>query len=307
MTGNITDIERYAINDGFGLRTTVFLKGCPARCRWCSNPETQQFHSEMIYFQDKCIGCGACKISCPYEALDKDLQADRSICKECHTKEDAFKCIEHCYPKCRKNVGEEKTVQEVVTTVKRDMPFYQMSGGGVTISGGEPLAQPEFLYELLKELSDSWIDTAIETCGIGKSEDYRKIAPYLNFAFIDMKSADNEKHREWVGIENHLIKKNIILMDKLSKEYSFELIIRTPVIPGFNDSKKDIEAIADFITSNCKNYKGMELLPYHRLGRGKYISLGREYILSELNSPTDEHMNELYRILEEYDIPIYQF
>jgi len=307
VTGRVTDIERYAINDGFGLRTTVFLKGCFLRCRWCSNPETQKNYPEMVFFQDKCIGCGSCKALCPYGALDNGLLADRSICEKCYTRENPFKCTEKCYPKCRKIVGEEKTVPEVVNVVKRDLPFYQLSGGGVTISGGEPLAQPEFTYALLKAFHENWIDTAIETCGSGRTEDYVKIAPYLNFAFMDMKATNNKKLKEWTGADGELIKNNIIQMDKLSKEYGFDLIIRTPVIPGFNDWEEDIEGIAGFISANCHNYAGMELLPYHKLGRGKYISLGMKYELSGLTSPTDERMNQLNRILDNYNIPIYQF
>jgi len=305
--GTVTDIERYAINDGFGLRTTVFLKGCPLKCKWCSNPETQKFYQQMIYFQDKCIGCGACKEVCPYGAFTNGLEADREICEKCHDRIDAFKCVEECYPQCRKIAGDKMTVQEVVDIVKRDMPFYQLSGGGVTISGGEPLAQPQFTFELLKAFNENWIDTAIETCGVGAVEDYKLIAPFLKFAFMDLKCVDNRKHYEWTGADNELIKKNIICMDELSKKYGFQLIIRTPIIPGFNDSQEEVRGIAEFVANNCKNYIGMELLPYHKLGRGKYISLGRAYELAELATPTDEHMDKLIKILDEYKIPIYKF
>ncbi len=307
VTGTISDIERYAINDGFGLRTTVFLKGCPLRCKWCSNPETQKFHQEMVFFQDKCIGCGACVRLCEYGALDNGLIADRSICDSCNKREKAFKCIEKCYPKCRKIVGDKMTVKEVVDIVKRDMPFYEMSGGGVTLSGGEPMSQPEYAYALLKSFCENWIDTAIETCGAGEKHDYELVAPYLKFVFMDLKSCDSSRHLEWTGSDNSRIKENIILMDTLAARYGYDLIIRTPVIPGFNDSEEEIGNIARFVSENLKNYKGMELLPYHKLGRGKYTSLGREYQLADAAVPSDARMLELNKILNEYNIHIYKF
>lgn len=307
LTSTISDIERYAINDGFGVRTTVFLKGCNLRCRWCSNPETQKFNKEMVFFQDNCIGCGACVELCPYGALKDGLLADRKICDECYKKEDGFKCIEKCYPKCRKVVGDGMTVREVTEIVKRDLPFYQLSGGGVTLSGGEPLAQPLFTYALLRMLCENWIDTAIETCGTGDKEDYETVAPYLKFVFMDFKSFDNNKHIKWTGAGNEKIKENIVLMDALAGKYGFEFIIRTPVIPSFNDTVEDIHNIAKFVSENCKNYKGMELLPYHKLGRGKYTSLGLKYELSDLTTPSDEKMMSFNSILSEYGIAIYKF
>lgn len=307
IIGTTTDIERYAINDGLGLRTTVFLKGCSLKCSWCSNPETQKFNQEMVYFQDKCIGCGMCVKLCPYGALEDGLIADRRICDTCHKKADSFKCVEQCYPKCRKIAGDRMSVKEVVDIVKRDMPFYQLSGGGVTLSGGEPMAQPLYAYALLRALTENWIDTAIETCGAGEKEDYEIIAPYLKFAFMDLKSSDSKKHIEWTGADNKKIKENLELMDSLAGKYGFVLIIRTPVIPGFNDSDEAIKGISEFVSENLKNYKGMELLPYHKLGRGKYTSLGREYELSDLITPSDERMLELNKILDDYGINIYKF
>lgn len=306
-TGMVTNLERYAINDGFGLRTTVFLKGCPLRCHWCSNPETQDFHPEMVYFQDKCIGCGACARLCRYGALEDGLIADRIRCEKCFMKENAFACVDECYTGCRKTAGEIMTVRKVLDVVKRDMPFYRRSGGGVTLSGGEPLAQPEFTLELLKALHDQWIHTAIETCGAGKPEDYEKIAPYLNLAFMDLKSMNNEKHTEWTGSGNGVILNNLVLMDQLSAKYHYPLIIRTPVIPGFNEKEGDLRTIAGFVKKNCPNAAGMELLPYHKLGRGKYTSLGRQYTLAHVKTPEENEMNRLNEILAEYKIPIYQF
>ncbi len=306
-SGMISNIERYAINDGYGLRTTVFLKGCPLRCKWCSNPETQKTYQEMVFFGDKCIGCNECVRLCEYGALEHGLLADRSICERCHERENAFACTRKCYPQCRKIDGKVMTVKEVLDVVKRDLQFYQMSGGGVTLSGGEPLSQPEFTYSLLSSLRNNYINTAIETCGAGREEDFVKIAPYLNMAFMDLKSANKDKHLEWTGAGNDAILKNIKAMDRLSGEYGFDLIIRVPVIPGFNDTPEDIGAIGEFILNNCNNFKGMELLPYHKLGRGKYTSLGRSYELEGLAAPSDGKMKELNKILFDEGIKLYQF
>ncbi len=306
-TGMVSNIERYAINDGYGLRTTVFLKGCPLRCKWCSNPETQKFNQEMVFFEDQCIDCGECVELCKYGALSNGLIADRSICDGCHERDDAFACTLKCYPKARKIDSDEMTVQEVYDVVKRDIQFYQLSGGGVTISGGEPLAQPDFLYSLLATFRKNYIHTAIETCGQGAKKDYERIAPYLDFAFMDFKSANSDKHKEWTGFDNDIILGNIKAMDKLSKEYGFGLIYRTPVIPGFNDTVEDIKSIGQFILDNCQNYKGVELLPYHRLGRGKYKSIGRTYELYDTVAPSDEHMETLNKTLYDMGIELYQF
>ena len=306
-SGMISNIERYAINDGFGLRTTVFLKGCPLRCLWCSNPETQKTNREMVFFQDKCIGCMECVQLCEYGALKNGLLADRTICEKCHERENAFVCTTKCYPQCRKIDGKAMTVKEVLEAVKRDQQFYRLSGGGVTISGGEPLAQPEYIYALLRTFRNNYINTAIETCGFGAKKDLVKIAPYLNFAFVDLKSVDEDKHVTWTGARNDVILRNIRAMDSLCKEYGFDFILRTPVIPGFNDTPEDIDRIGEFVVENCPNLTGMELLPYHKLGRGKYLSLGREYALEGLTSPSNERLQELNKILYDKGIKLYQF
>lgn len=199
------------------------------------------------------------------------------------------------------------TVKQVYDIVKRDVPFYEASGGGVTLSGGEPMAQPEFTYALLRMLTERWIDTGIETCGYADKEDYEKVLPYLNTVFMDIKHMDGEKHRLWTGQGNELVLENIKLADKMTGIYGNKLFIRIPVIPGFNDTAEEIGAVARFVSSECAHVTGMELLPYHKLGRGKYYSLGRNYPLEELTPPSAEQMEELKQILAGFGIPIYQF
>lgn len=305
--GIISNIERYALNDGLGVRTTVFLKGCPLRCRWCCNPETQSFNKELTFFKDECIGCGMCARTCLYGAVIDGPEPDWKICADCYRREKSFACVEKCYPGCRKISGENQTSEEVLSIVKRDMKFYLRSGGGVTISGGEPMAQPEFLLELLKKLKESWINTAIETCGMGKREDYEKILPYTDMVFYDLKCMDGKKHEEWTGGSNEQIKSNFLYISALAKKYDTEIIVRTPIIPGFNDAEEDIRDICEFVKKAGSGVSGMELLPYHKLGRGKYKSLGRTYQLEDLLPPDEDKMDMLNNIIVSNNIACLKF
>ena len=307
MKGLISNIERYAINDGFGLRTTVFMKGCPLTCRWCCNPETQKPFPEMVFFQDKCIGCGMCAQDCPQGAIGADVKADRSKCETCYQRKDAFACTQRCYAQCRKQSGEEMDIQQVIAVVERDMALYRRSGGGVTLSGGEPLLQGEFAVALAEQLTKRRMDVAIETCGAAREEDCQRIAPYLSFAFFDIKHMDTKKHCHWIGVGNEYILHNAILLDSLAGKYGFGLVYRVPVVPKYNDTPEEIAAICRFLKAKAKHYKGMELLPYHKLGRGKYESLGRSYPMGKATPPSEEKMEALYKVLAEQGISRYQF
>lgn len=307
QTGMISNIERYALNDGLGVRTTIFLKGCPLRCKWCSNPETQNPNKEIMFFGDNCIRCGTCIQTCPYGALKDSPEPSWKICRECVEREEPFACVKNCYTKSRKISGEEMSVADVVKVAKRDMKFYMKSGGGVTISGGEPLAQPGFLTVLLQELRANWINTAIETCGMGEETTYRELAPYVDMVFFDLKCMNAEKHREMTGADNSRIFQNFMVMSQLAEEHSFELIARTPVIPGFNDTEEEIRKIALFLKEAGAGVSGYELLAYHRLGRGKYKGLGRVYELESLVAPSKEQMNRLNQVAASCGINICTF
>lgn len=307
MKGMVSNIERYAINDGFGLRTTVFLKGCPLRCRWCCNPETQKTYPEMVFFPDKCIRCGACIAGCPQHAIDDNLQADRALCHTCYQSAQPFACTISCYPECRKQSGIEMSLDEVAQAVERDRALYRRSGGGVTLSGGEPLLQGEFAYQLCKRFAQTRIDIALETCGAAKAEDCRRIAPFLSFLFFDIKHMDSDKHRLWTGHGNESILQNAVLLDGLAAEYGFSLVFRIPVIPGFNDTPEEISQICRFVKQNMKAYKGMELLAYHKLGRGKYQSLGRPYPMGDAPAPSGGQMIVLQQVFRNIGITRYEF
>ncbi len=309
--GILTEIERYAIHDGPGIRSVIFLKGCPLRCEWCSNPETQQKYIEMAYFEDKCISCHRCVENCPYNAItvvNGDMILDRTLCVEnCFGKTEQFPCTVQCYPQARIAIGESMTVIEVYKEILRDASFYEESGGGITISGGEPMFQANFVYSILRYCKENWIDTAIETSGAGSYEDYKLIAPYLDVLFIDLKHIDGDKYKEWTKHDNTNVLANIQKLSKLAEEYEIKMYIRTPVIPGFNDSNENINNIGNFVKEKCKGVQGIELLPYHKLGRGKYVSIGKEYKLRDLEAPSDERMDELNNILLDLGVNVYQF
>jgi pyruvate formate lyase activating enzyme len=309
ITGYVTEVERYAIHDGYGLRTVVFLKGCPLRCRWCSNPETQIMSPEPGFFEADCIGCGRCVKACPYGTLESDfICRDRTVCNNhCIGHVGQLPCVDSCPGTARRIYGEKRTVRSLFKEVSRDIPFYERdTGGGITISGGEPLSQPEMTYGLLRYCREHWINTAIETCGIGAPEDYQKIAPYLDFAFVDLKSTDPTRHRDWTGQDHALILFNIRLIGQLAVTYGFEVVIRTPIIPGFNDCREDILSIASFI-SDCEGISGLELLPYHGLGRGKYASLGRDYPLTDTQPPAEAQIEVLRACLSDFKLRNFRF
>ena len=240
--GRIFDIQRYSIHDGTGIRTIVFLKGCPLRCRWCSKPESQEYKIQTMMVQGK-----------------------------------------------PKTIGRDVTVAEVMEIVEKDRPYYRRSYGGMTLSGGESLMQPEFARDLLRAAKESGINTALESTAYAKYEVIESILPYLDTYLLDVKHMDSRKHKEFTGRPNELIQENV---RKITDSGMTEVIIRVPVIPGFNDRKDEIEAIARF-ASTLKNVKKMHLLPYHRLGQDKYAGLGREYFLDGILPPTNEYMEML--------------
>lgn len=279
--GTIFNIQKMSIHDGPGIRTTVFFKGCPLRCIWCSNPESQSFDREIAIFSSRCIKCGYCSEVCPKGIIEKDFPygiTDREECDLCGV------CVKECCTGAKGAVGDEYEVSDLLHEILKDKSFYDSSGGGVTFSGGEPLMQMSFLKEILRECKATGIHTAIETTGLCNPEEIPELAGLIDLFFVDIKHMDDEVHKEVTGVSNAEILSNI----KRIAECHDNIVARIPVIPGINDSEENITATAEFVSDlgiGC-----LELLPYHNLGEVKYRQLGMEYRLSGTEKPNEEVM-----------------
>ncbi|WP_407308206.1 (2S)-3-sulfopropanediol dehydratase activating enzyme [Desulfosporosinus paludis] len=289
--GYVFNIQHYSVHDGPGIRTIVFLKGCPLRCKWCSNPESQQPNPELGYNPNKCIGinsCLRCAEVCIYGAVKQDqdendkIAIDRQLCKEC------LLCTDACPSKALEVFGKQTSIEDIIQAVEKDSAFYSRSGGGLTFSGGEPLMQAEFVTEVLKVAHRRRINTTIETCGYADWSQLERVCQHLNSLIMDIKCIDSEKHKAFTNVSSELILENFTNL--CEKFPNLPKLIRTPVIPGFNDTQEDIQAIVDFIKDR-PNVR-YELLPYHRLGQQKYTYLGKEYSLEGMKLD-DERFNQL--------------
>jgi pyruvate formate lyase activating enzyme len=281
--GVIFNIQRYSIHDGPGIRTVIFLKGCPLRCLWCSNPEGQNFDLEILYSKKKCLGCDICVDVCEENAItafSKGKIIDHRKCTMCG------ECVRNCPGNALEIAGRRITVEELLGEIKKDKVFYHRSGGGVTFSGGEPASQPGFVRTVAEGCHEAGIHTAIETTGYQRWEAFLMILENMDLAMIDLKHMDEQEHKKLTGVANNLILDNI---KRVSNETDISLIIRIPIIPGYNDSLPNLEASADFIRS-LPRWSGVELIPYHRLGSSKYAKLNREYFDDSVMPPEDEKM-----------------
>lgn len=255
IRGTIFDIERNSFVDGPGIRTTVFFKGCNLKCAWCHNPESQSPKSQMMFYKDKCIGCGKCSEVCP----------TKENCTLCG------KCTIYCPVDARRVCGKEYTADEVLSEIIKDKAFYDNSGGGVTFSGGECMLQVEFLVELLKKCKENGIHTAIDTAGHVPFESFKKVLPFTDLFLYDIKLFDSEKHQKYVGVKNDLILENY----KKLIENGANIIVRIPVIAGVNDNVEEMKNIKNFFEKVGFPQK-VELLPYHAMGENKYSAIGKE-------------------------------
>ena len=289
MTGLVFSIERYALEDGPGIRTLVFLKGCPLRCEWCANPESQLHQSEVLYYSNKCASCGRCIELCPQQAISLDetfgLMTDRGKCITCGL------CAENCYYAARIISGKTMTVAEVMDVVERDKLFYEKSGGGVTLSGGEPLMQASFVAELTHRCQEQGIHTAIESSLCANWKTVKKALEYVNLVFVDIKHIDSPPHKQRTGVGNERILENIKFLDGLGKPF----IIRVPFIPGFNDDIETQKKIYTW-TLPLKHLLWIEVLPYHRLALSKYRGLGRDYKLEDVKPIKKKELGYLVEI-----------
>jgi pyruvate formate lyase activating enzyme len=281
----VFDIQRFSVHDGPGIRTIVFFKGCPLRCAWCSNPESQSSQPELVFMANRCTGCGSCVAACQSGACQTkahgQLHFDRTLCTSCGT------CVETCYSGARVLLGRPMTVEPVLSEVRKDEVFYRNSGGGVTLSGGEPALWSRFAARLLRAFKAEAIHTAIETCGHVPFEEIERLLPDLDLLMYDIKHMDPLEHERHTGGTNETILANLQQLARTD----VEIIVRVPVIPSFNDDPAAIGEIADFVGS--LGLRTVHLLPYHRYAQDKYARLGREYALAGLMPPKDEHMHEL--------------
>jgi pyruvate formate lyase activating enzyme len=295
--GIVFNVQKFSVHDGDGIRTLVFLKGCPLRCLWCSNPEAQRMQPEKAYNVMRCLGaelCGLCVKACPHGAvrvMNGGIINDRSRCKEC------FLCVRACPSGAQTLYGEAVTVGEVLRRVEEDEVFYSRSRGGITLSGGEAMAQPEFATAMLREARRRHVNTAMESSGYCYRDDLLLACANLDMLLYDIKHTDGQKHKALTGVHCGVILENLRAVCGAFPE--LPILVRTPVIPGFNDNNKDIQAIVDMIRSLPNPARiSYELLPYHRLGQPKYAYLGRQYVFAdaELNEDSVDRLKMLAKL-----------
>ena len=289
--GMIFDIQRFCLHDGPGIRTVVFLKGCPLSCQWCSNPESQSFDPELLVYAEKCIGCGACRDVCARFAItltDNGPEVDRNKCAACG------ECAAHCPSSALRLSGEEYSVTDAVEELLKDKLYFEVSGGGVTLSGGEPLAQPGFVTELLMALKQHGIHTAIETCGDAEWSVFEQIMDYTDLFLFDIKNMNSHDHETATGGDNKLILNNFESLARRGKE----LTVRVPVIPGWNSDAEHLQRLAGYAGKH--GVSSIELLPYHSLGRSKYSALGRTCSVVGLKAPDRDLLSDIAEKLQKF-------
>jgi len=288
MEGVLFNIQRYSLHDGPGIRTIPFFKGCPLSCKWCSNPESQRPTPELIFKKSDCIRCGKCIEACKQQALSVSnaFFIDRERCIQCG------ECTQVCPTQALEMKGKRMTVADVMRELQKEENLYRRSGGGITLSGGEPLAQPAFARELLKACKEKGWHTAMETTGFTTPEVIADVFPYVDLALTDIKAINPAIHLANTGIENSQILENLLRISFLTKT-----IVRIPVIPGVNDNPEEIHNIAEFARL-MSNVDTLHLLPYHSFGENKYGLLGRIYPMGEADSIAESKMELLKREVE---------
>ncbi|KEI09151.1 choline TMA-lyase-activating enzyme [Clostridium botulinum] len=296
----IFNIQKYNMYDGNGIRTLVFFQGCPLRCKWCANPEGMIKKYRVMFKSNLCINCGACVSACPvgiHTISNSKHVINRDIdCIGCK------KCKEACLKSAISIVGETKTISELLRIIEEDRTFYEMSGGGVTLGGGEVLMQPEAATSLLMACKQEGINTAIETCGYTNKETILKVAEFTDLFLFDIKNINSDKHFKLTGVRNEQILEN--LEELLHRKYNVK--IRMPLLKEINDSKNEIEKTMEFLIpyKDYKNFKGIDLLPYHKMGVNKYNQLGIEYPIKGDPSLSNEDLDRIEGWIKKYDLPV---
>lgn len=281
--GLIFNIQKFSIHDGPGIRTTIFLKGCPLRCKWCANPESQSANVQILWDQKKCVHCLQCVKSCMYQAIscrEGEIHIDEALCQGC------LNCVSTCFQSALSNEGETKEIEEIVRIALQDKDFYEESGGGITISGGEGMSQPDFLKELVKELKKHNLHLAIETTGYIPKETFHELAPLFDLLLFDVKHYDTNRHFEGTGVHNEQIINNL----KWAFHQGLEILPRIPVIPRFNNSIQDAAGLASLLTEI--GLKKVQLLPFHQFGERKYEMMHKEYAYKNVRALQKEDLIE---------------
>jgi len=295
MTGTVFRIARYGVHDGPGIRTTVFLKGCPLRCWWCHSPESQSAEPELMVQAERCVKCGTCMPVCPSEAIrpeEGSFRTVRALCEACGT------CARACPSGAREIVGTTFTVDELMAEIEKDVVFFDESGGGVTFSGGEPLMQADFLDEALRRCQAIRIHTAVDTCGLANSDVLLRISQNTDLFLYDLKLMDEARHREVTGASNELIIENLKMLARLRGN----IRVRFPLIPAINDDAENVRALGALVSS--LGITRVDVLPYHRAGLAKYIRLDEEYRLPDTDPPSAGDVAEVVAILEQYQLRV---
>lgn len=301
VEGTIFDIRKFSLFDGPGIRTTVFFKGCPLTCQWCHNPESQSFQDDIMLWEQRCIGCGECISHCAQQAIVKIVGIDgrsrvltnRNRCTRCG------ECIDACAADARERVGRRVSVQEIMREIERDRAFYEESGGGVTFSGGEPMAQINFLRELLLACRQKDLHTAVDTSGYAAWSAFESILPLTDLFLYDVKIMDDTLHRRYTGVSNEIILRNLQSL----AQRGARIIARIPIVPGINDNSDNLERFAAF-ASSLPALERVDILPYHPSAAGKYERLGMQYALNTINTPSTGDMEAIARVLQSHELPV---
>lgn len=292
--GVIFDIRRFSIHDGPGIRTTVFMKGCPLRCLWCHNPESQSPYPELILQPRRCTSCGDCIEACPSGAIYRDgeqILTDRDLCTLCQT------CTKVCFAEARQFTGREMSVEQVMVEILRDSAFYEHSGGGVTFSGGEPLFQPEFLRALLQACKAQEIHTALDSCGFAPFEVFESLRGLVDLFLFDLKHMDDFTHRELTGVSNQQILENLGALSRMGHT----IHLRIPLIPDHNDDDVHLQHMAGF-AAGLPSLERVDLLPYHASGLEKYSRLNKSSLSPALQPYSETRLNEISAIFQAYGL-----
>lgn len=288
-TALIFNIQKFSVHDGPGIRTTVFFKGCPLSCQWCHNPESQDYQRELLISPEKCTHCGVCETRCLSKAnkvTPTALAYDAELCSLCET------CVDYCVNNAREIAGKTYTLNELMKEIEKDRPFYEQSGGGVTLSGGEVISQIDFAEELARTCQERGISVVLDTCGFGPSESFVRIAPYIDIFLYDLKLIDRHLHRQYTGQDNAIILSNL---QKLAS-VNANIALRLPLIEGINADDANIQAMIDFCTGMPVSI--VNLLPYHAIGKGKYRKLGKLYQDYSFHPPSEERLAEIKALFE---------